>query len=237
MWWYWDLRQLKTVHEWTLCAGCTTTLQRYRLKQSLVAFLLASSLGICSKFWQSICQFLEQNVNLWCYHGRSWKHHLHYSISITIRKTYQISWAVKTTTMLSHLQSRLYILPSLGQILNMQVYYGTSTSSKILQDIQKFTCRDFLCHVHPHTILALIQRISVNHWRHSEEEQGTEDWLLDMTGRELEVWPWHIPLHALFAVLYRFFLPVLSRPFFTSRTPNKDQKTEQLFYLLFAQIL
>ena len=31
---------------------------------------------------------------------------------------------------------------------------------------------------------------------------------------------------------YLFFLPVLSRPSFTSRTPNKDQKTEELFYFL-----
>ena len=39
-------------------------------------------------------------------------------------------------------------------------------------------------------------------------------------------------MHAIFAVFYLFFLPVLSRPSFTSRTPNKDQKTEQLFYFL-----
>ena len=37
---------------------------------------------------------------------------------------------------------------------------------------------------------------------------------------------WHIPVHAIFTVFYLFFLLVLSRPFFTSRTPNKDQKTE-----------
>ena len=46
---------------------------------------------------------------------------------------------------------------------------------------------------------------------------------------------WHIPVHAIFAVFYLFFLPALSRPSFTSRTPNKDQKTEQLFYFLFVQ--
>ena len=41
---------------------------------------------------------------------------------------------------------------------------------------------------------------------------------------------WHIPMHAIFAVFYLFFLPVLSRPSLTSRTLNKDQKIEQLFY-------
>ena len=41
---------------------------------------------------------------------------------------------------------------------------------------------------------------------------------------------WHIPVHAIFAVFYLFFLLVLCRPSFTSRTPNKDQKTEELFY-------
>ena len=35
---------------------------------------------------------------------------------------------------------------------------------------------------------------------------------------------------------YLFFLPVLSRPSFTSRTPNKDQKTEQLFYFQLVQV-
>ena len=47
---------------------------------------------------------------------------------------------------------------------------------------------------------------------------------------------WHIPVHAIFAVFYLFFLPVLSRPSFTSRTPNKDQKTEQLFYFQLVQV-
>ena len=47
---------------------------------------------------------------------------------------------------------------------------------------------------------------------------------------------WHIPVHAIFAVFYLFFFPVLSRPSFTSRTPNKDQKTEQLFYFQFVQV-
>ena len=42
------------------------------------------------------------------------------------------------------------------------------------------------------------------------------------------IW-WHIPVHAIFAVFYLFFLLVLSRPSFTSRTPNKDQKTEEHF--------
>ena len=46
---------------------------------------------------------------------------------------------------------------------------------------------------------------------------------------------WHIPVHAIFAVFYLFFLPFLSRSPFTSRTPNKDQKTEQLFYFLLVQ--
>ena len=47
---------------------------------------------------------------------------------------------------------------------------------------------------------------------------------------------WHIPVHAIFAVFYLFFLFVLSRPSFTSRTPNKDQKTEELFYFLLVQV-
>ena len=34
-----------------------------------------------------------------------------------------------------------------------------------------------------------------------------------------------------FAVFIYFFIPVLSRSYFTSRTPDKDQKIEQLFYL------
>ena len=46
----------------------------------------------------------------------------------------------------------------------------------------------------------------------------------------------HIQVHAIFAVFYPFFLPVLSRSSFTSRTPNKDQKTEQLFYFLLVQV-
>ena len=39
-------------------------------------------------------------------------------------------------------------------------------------------------------------------------------------------------MHAIFAVFYLFFLLVLSRPSFTSRTPNKDQKTEEFYFLL-----
>ena len=42
----------------------------------------------------------------------------------------------------------------------------------------------------------------------------------------------HIPMHASFAVL----LPVLSRLSFTSKTPDKDQKIEQLFYFLLVQV-
>ena len=34
----------------------------------------------------------------------------------------------------------------------------------------------------------------------------------------------HIPVHAIFAVFYLFFLPILSRPSFTSRTPNKTRR-------------
>ena len=30
----------------------------------------------------------------------------------------------------------------------------------------------------------------------------------------------HIPMHAIFAVFYPFFIPVLSRSYFTSRTPD-----------------
>ena len=44
-------------------------------------------------------------------------------------------------------------------------------------------------------------------------------------------------MHAIFAVFCLFFLPVLSRPSFTSRIPKKDQKTEQLFYFLLVQVL
>ena len=45
---------------------------------------------------------------------------------------------------------------------------------------------------------------------------------------------YHIPVHAIFAVFLSIFLflLVLSRPSFTYRTPNKDQKTEQLFFQL-----
>ena len=48
----------------------------------------------------------------------------------------------------------------------------------------------------------------------------------------------HIPMYAIFAVFYLLsvFLPVLSRPSFTSRTPNKDQKIEQVFYFLLIQV-
>ena len=40
-----------------------------------------------------------------------------------------------------------------------------------------------------------------------------------------------------FAIFIYFFIPVLSRPSFTSRTPNKDQKIEQLLYFLLVQVL
>ena len=41
---------------------------------------------------------------------------------------------------------------------------------------------------------------------------------------------WHIPMHAIFAVLYIFFLPVLSRPSFTSRTPKtRRQRNSSTF--------
>ena len=47
----------------------------------------------------------------------------------------------------------------------------------------------------------------------------------------------HIPMHAIFAIFYQFFLLVVSRSSFTSRTPNKDQKIEQFFYFLLVQVL
>ena len=48
---------------------------------------------------------------------------------------------------------------------------------------------------------------------------------------------WHIPVHAIFFyIFYLFFLLVLSRPSKTYRTPNKDQKTEKLFYFLLVQV-
>ena len=37
----------------------------------------------------------------------------------------------------------------------------------------------------------------------------------------------------IFAVFIYFFIPVVSRSSFTSRTPNKNQKIEQLFYSIF----
>ena len=46
----------------------------------------------------------------------------------------------------------------------------------------------------------------------------------------------HIPMHAIFAVFIYFFIPVLSRSYFTSRTPDKDHKVEQLFYFLLVQV-
>ena len=47
---------------------------------------------------------------------------------------------------------------------------------------------------------------------------------------------WHVPMHAIFVVFIYFFIPVLSRSCFTSRTPDKDQKIEQLFYFLLVQV-
>ena len=47
----------------------------------------------------------------------------------------------------------------------------------------------------------------------------------------------HIPMHAIFAVFIYIFIPVLSRSYFTSRTPDKDQKIEQLFYYILVQVL
>ena len=41
----------------------------------------------------------------------------------------------------------------------------------------------------------------------------------------------NIPMHAIFCCFYLLFHTVLSRSYFTSRTPDKDQKIEQLFYL------
>ena len=42
----------------------------------------------------------------------------------------------------------------------------------------------------------------------------------------------HIPMHAIFAAFIYIFIPVLSRSYFTSRTPDKDQEIEQLIYSL-----
>ena len=42
----------------------------------------------------------------------------------------------------------------------------------------------------------------------------------------------HIPIHAIFAIFFCFFVPVLSRSYFTSRTPDKEQRIKQLFYFL-----
>ena len=46
---------------------------------------------------------------------------------------------------------------------------------------------------------------------------------------------WYILVHSFLPFLI-YFLPVLSRPSFTSRTPNKYQRTEQLFYFLLIQV-
>ena len=43
----------------------------------------------------------------------------------------------------------------------------------------------------------------------------------------------NIPMHAIFCRFCLFFHTVLSRSYFTPRTPDKDQKIEQLFYLYF----
>jgi D-alanyl-lipoteichoic acid acyltransferase DltB (MBOAT superfamily) len=40
-----------------------------------------------------------------------------------------------------------------------------------------------------------------------------------------------------FCRFYLFFLPVVSRPSFTSRILNKDHKTEELFYFFLVQVL
>ena len=45
-----------------------------------------------------------------------------------------------------------------------------------------------------------------------------------------------IPVHAIFAIFIYFFIPVLSRSCSTSRTLDKDQKIEQLFYFLLVQV-
>ena len=47
----------------------------------------------------------------------------------------------------------------------------------------------------------------------------------------------HILMHAIFAVFIYFFIPVQSRSCFTSRTLDKDQKIEQLFYFLLVQVV
>ena len=46
----------------------------------------------------------------------------------------------------------------------------------------------------------------------------------------------YIPMHEIIVYLL-CFLPALYRSTFTSRTPNKDQKVEQLFYFPFIQVL
>ena len=47
--------------------------------------------------------------------------------------------------------------------------------------------------------------------------------------------PGHIPMRESFAIFIYLFMPIQSRPFFTSRTPGKDQKIEQLLYFLLVQ--
>ena len=43
----------------------------------------------------------------------------------------------------------------------------------------------------------------------------------------------YIPMHAIFAVLIYFFIPVVSRSYFTSRTPDKDQKINSSTFFTF----
>ena len=50
----------------------------------------------------------------------------------------------------------------------------------------------------------------------------------------IEVHPGHIPMHAVSAVFICIFIPVLSRSYFTCRTPNKDQKINQHSSTLFS---
>ena len=46
----------------------------------------------------------------------------------------------------------------------------------------------------------------------------------------------HISMHEIFTIFISFFIPVLSRPSFTSRTPNNNQEIKQLFYVFLVQI-
>ena len=43
-------------------------------------------------------------------------------------------------------------------------------------------------------------------------------------------------MNEIFVIFIYLFIPVLSRSYFTTRTPDKDQKIEQHFYFFLVQV-